>query len=299
MSLVDSLVIRLWAMTDTTGVDLDLFHYDEGRDNFENHGKANGGRYWSARELMAMLGYTSFRSFQQAINRAIGTCTTLGIPVTENFIQTETVTEGAREPDYNLTRFACFLTVMNGDVQRPRVAQAQAYFVTMADAFRTYVQNAENVERVQMRDGISERERSLSDVASSAGVQNYAFFQSSGYRGMYNRSLAELKAVKGLEIDKCLLDFMGKRELAANLFRINETEAKIRNERTRGQLGLENAAFSVGRRVRNVMIQTDNTRPEDLPIAQDIKLVRAGLKKTHKQFEKLDSPRKAIAPPKK
>jgi DNA-damage-inducible protein D len=117
------------------------------------------------------------------------------------------------------------------------VAAAQVYFVTVAEAFRQYVQNAQNVERVQIREELSERERVLSGIAHTAGVNVYAFFQNAGYRGMYNMDLGRLKDLKGIDQSRSLLDFMGKEELAANLFRITQTEAKIKNDNSvRGNL---------------------------------------------------------------
>jgi DNA-damage-inducible protein D len=100
--------------------------------------------------------------------------------------------------------------------------------------------------------------------------------------------LRRLRQWKGIESDRSLLDFMGKQELAANLFRITQTEARIRNERIRGQRSLENAAHEVGRSVRETMIKTSGSKPEQLPIAEDIKVVRKGLKSAEKQFAKLD-----------
>jgi len=113
-------------------------------------------------------------------------------------------------------------------------------------------------------------------------------FQNSGYRGMYNMDISNLKRFKGVPSDRTTLDFMGKEELAANLFRITQTEAKIRNERVRGQRPLEAAAHDVGRTVRNTMIRTSGSRPENLPIATDITVVKKSLKTAHKEFAKLD-----------
>lgn len=101
---------------------------------------------------MGMLGYENFNGFQKPINKAIATCTALNIPVQENFERVTRLIDGKANPDFKLTRFACYLVSINGDVRKPEVAFAQAYFVTMAEAFRQYVQNAENIERVQNRE---------------------------------------------------------------------------------------------------------------------------------------------------
>lgn len=271
---------------------IDYFHFEDGYENFEDYGQTNGGRTWFARDLMRMLGYDSFSSFENAINKAIQACATLKIPILGNFTQIEREIEGKRARDYKLTRFACYLTAMNGDVKKPQVAKAQAYFAAMAETVRQHLQNAESVERLLIRDDVSERERSLAGVAKAAGVQYYSFFQNEGYRGMYNMGLRTLKEYKGVDATACLLDFMGKEELAANLFRITQTEARIKSERVTGQLALENAAFQVGRKVRSTMEEISGTRPENLPAADDIKLVKRGLKQAHRELTKIDDPKR-------
>jgi DNA-damage-inducible protein D len=273
--------------------DLVLYFAGDGQ-LFEDRGVSNGGRYWLATQYMQMLGYESMQAFEQAINRAIGTCTTLGISVIENFEQCESEVSGQRTADYKLSRFACYLISMNGDVRKPQVAQAQAYFATLAEAAQQYIQSVQDVERVQIRDEISDRERSLSGTAKKAGVTEYGYFQNAGYRGMYNVDLNKLKEMKGLrDSSRSLLDFMGKRELAGNLFRITETEARLKSERVSGQRPAENVALNVGKKVRAIMIDNTGTRPELLPLAGDIKNVRKGLKETARELKKLDKPKKA------
>jgi DNA-damage-inducible protein D len=285
----DRLLLRRWRLSLAELVP----YFDGNGEAFEQKGVSNGGRYWYARDFMEMLGYESFQAFEQAINKAIGTCTTLGIPVIDNFEQSRREVGGELVSDYKLTRFGCYLVAMNGDVRKAQVAQAQAYFAGLAEATRQYIESVQDVERVQIRDDISERERSLGGVAKAAGVTEYHFFQNAGYRGMYNLDLSRLKEMKGLgDKGRSLLDFMGRRELAANLFRLTETEAKLKGDGIRGQKPAEMVAYRVGQKVRDMMMETDGTRPEMLPLAGDIKGVKKGLKQTHREFKQLDKPRK-------
>lgn len=271
-------------MTDS----VDVFHFDDGKPNFESFGKENGFRYWLASDLQEHLGYATLAAMRPAINKAIAACATLNIPVPENFVQTKNES-GA--DDFKLSRFACYLTVMNGDTKKPLIAKAQAYFASLAESFRQYYLEAEQVERVQIRGEVSEREKALNGTVATRGVTQYAFFQNAGYRGMYNMDMSQIRRRKGVPGDRSPLDFMGKTELAANLFRITQTDEKIRNEDIHGQKPLEAAAHSVGREVRATMQRISGTTPEGLLMDRDIKEVRKDLKKTGKEFAKLDGPK--------
>jgi len=269
----------------------DVFHFDESKPHFDSLCQQNGMTFWYARDLMTMLGYQSFATFNKAVQKAIAACTTLNIDVLENFQQVERTVEGKLVRDYKLSRFACYLTAMNGDAKKPEVARAQAYFAVIAESFKRYIDQAEEVERVLIRDEISQHEKSLSEAAKGAGVTEYQYFQNAGYRGMYNMNLADLKAYKGLEgkeVKRSLLDFMGKQELAANLFRVTQTEAKLVNDNISGQKASERAAEAVGRKVRETMISISGTTPESLTLERDIKQVQGDLKSSSREFKKLD-----------
>lgn len=261
-------------------------------EEFERMGEANGG-FWYARQLMGWLGYETYSAFQKAIGRSMATCSTLEFSIGDHFTLVQREIDGARVEDYKLTRFACYLTAMNGDTNKPQVAAAQVHFASMAEAVRLLYTNPENIERVQIRDELSQRERSLSGVAKAAGVmsERYGLFHNAGYMGMYNMSYNRLKEYKGVSGGGSLLDYMGKQELAANLFRVTQTEARIKNDNIRGQQQLENAARTVGAEVRSAMYRASGTRPENLPTAEDIKKVRGKLKKANKELQKIDAPK--------
>jgi DNA-damage-inducible protein D len=251
----------------------DLFHLEENEPNFEALALENGFRFWLGSALATSLGYETSASLKKAINKAMTVCLTLNIPVNENFLQIESSQD---KNDFKLSRFACYLTVMNADVRNPLVARAQAYFAGLAEAFADY-NKAEAVERVLVRGEISEREGTLSATAKTHGVENYAFFQNAGYRGMYNMNLSNLKNFKG----------MGANTKGTLLDR-TQTEAKIRNEAIRGQLNLEKTAETVGKDVRDTMIKISGQKPEELKLEQSIVDVKKGIKLTHKELKKID-----------
>lgn len=272
--------------------------FDPDGEAFESVGQSNGSRFWYASTFRTMLGYESPAGFDKAINRAIGTCTTLGISVAENFVQCERYTPDGNVPDFKLSRFACYLVAMNGDVRKAAVAAAQAYFAALAEAQRQFMEAADDVERVQIRDEVTERNKGLMSTATKAGVVDFGLFHDAGYLGMYNMHLNKLKDYKRLPDGRTLLDFMDKRELAGNLFRLTETDARLKSDRTVGQKPAEKVAFDVGRQVRRVMMESDGVPPERIPLAGDIKEVRKELKQTAKKFTRLDSarPAKRIGP---
>jgi len=217
---------------------------------------------------------------------------TLDIDLLDNFQQVKNAVDGKEITDYKLSRFACYLVAMNADNKKIKVAQAQAFFAATAETIRRYVDNTEDVERVLIRDELSTHEKTLSSAAHKAGVTNqgYAFFQNAGYRGMYNMNLGALKRYKGQDQTKRpLLDFMGKDELAANLFRLTQTELKLKNDNVQGQRNAERTAEDVGRKVRKTMLEISGIRPEDMALSEDIKKVKTSLKQTHKGLKKLDN----------
>jgi DNA-damage-inducible protein D len=237
--------------------------FDESGDSFEALSKQNGKRYWLARDLMMQLGYESWTSFKNVINKAIGVCTATGIPVAENFGQCSRKSNGRTVEDFELTRLACCLVAMNGDAKNPLIAKAQLYFVALDKIFQDALTiHAEGMDRIITRSEISDREVSLSKTAERAGVEFHDRFRNAGYRGMYNMDLQSLKRVKGLpDMSRPLFDFMGKEELAGNLFRLTLTEGRIKKENTTGQAALEHVAHDVGRKVRETMIQETGIAP--------------------------------------
>ncbi len=264
---------------------LDILFDDNFSDHhFESHSNENGFTFWYASDLMTILEYTTLKSFDTVINKAISTCSTLQIPILNNFVQIER--DGIL--DYKLSRFACYLVVMNADSKKTNVAKAQVYFATLAGAVQDYFQENERMDRLMIRDEVSEREKSLGAVAKLSKVTNYAAFQNAGYLGLYNMNIQQLRKRRDIPSKKSPLDFMGKEELAANLFRITQTELKIKNEKIKGQVPLEIAAKSVGKQVRESMQTISGTSPENLPKKEDIGEVKKELKKKNKTIKAID-----------
>jgi DNA-damage-inducible protein D len=266
--------------------------FDEEGASFEALAKENGKRTWSARSLMLALGYDHWPSFKKVIEKAMSSCALLGIQIFDHFSPSRfTNSDGRDLEDYTLSRFACGMTALNGDSKNKNVAAAQAYFVSIAEIFAGHsIQHAESMDRLVIREEISEREITLSQTAARSGVEDYARFSMAGYLGMYEMDYQEIRRLRNVsdKPKRSMLDFMGRDELAGNLFRLALTEGRIKKEGTRGQIPLERVAKEVGRRVRQTMHDETGLYPEELPTAQDIKEVRRGLKKAGKEIDAID-----------
>jgi DNA-damage-inducible protein D len=258
---------------------------------FEDFKNENGIVFWWATDLMRMLGYTELKSFQRAIDRAVKACITLNIPHYDNFINTNRPIDNKDQQDWKLTRFACYLTAMNADPKKPEVAAAQAYFAEQTRKLEILVQSAEDIERVVIRDEIKEGNKSLFSAASRAAVINYPKFINAGYRGLYNMMNYELAQKRKLD-PKELMDYMGRTELAANLFRITQTEERIKNFSVTGQDALEHTHFNVAKEVRGMIQKNTGQNPEQLPMANHIPHLQKELKKGYKKMLKQDTPKK-------
>ena len=208
-----------------------LFHFDKGEPSFEDLGKPNGTTHWHEQVVRESYGYKSDSGFAKAMTRAKQACLALGIESEDHFV---------RQPDgtYILTRFGCYLVAMNGDPRKVEVAAAQAYFAALAETFQSHLDHADGIDRLLIRDEITDGQKSLSKTAAAHGVQNYAFFQNKGYLGMYNLGLTALCERKGAKKGE-LIDRMGKEEMAANLFRITQTERRRRRRDRSRPVALE------------------------------------------------------------
>lgn len=256
---------------------------------FEEFSHQNGSLYWYASTLMAALGYDDFKINAKPILKASQVCTNSGINYMEHFMPCDNEKDGKVFRDMKLTRFACYLVVMNADIKKPNVAKAQAYFAAITATIQQYFIDQEDIERIDLRGQISEHEKMLNSTAKQAGIIKYGYFQNKGYMGLYNMPLSKIRKIKGIPESRTPFDYMGAEELGANIFRITQTDAKIKREKITGQEGLEQAAFKVGKMVRNALIENGSTMPENLPPAEDIKQIKSGLKKTDKAFKKRDN----------
>lgn len=253
----------------------------------------HGAEYWSARDLQLLLGYSQWRRFEQAVERAITSCEQSGNKPDYHFAGAGKMIEvgkgGQRDvDDYHLSRFACYLIAQNGDPRKPEIAQAQKYFAIQTRRQELSEQLAADVERLELRKQTSEEFKALSGAAQQAGVQNRMFgiFHDAGYRGLYGGlGNEQIKARKGVPPTEQLMDRMNATELAANQFRMTQTRDKLAREGIRDQQQAIRTHEQVGKEVRTAIERIGGERPENIPAAEHIKNVEKRIKTATPKLE--------------
>ena len=258
----------------------DLVKYSEQTFESIKHVNEYGEEYWLARELQPVLEYAQWRRFSDAIERAKLACKNSGFAVEDHFADVGKMVDigsGAERQidDVMLSRYACYLIVMNGDPRKEVIAIGQSYFAVKTrqqELIDNYEQMSENQKRLAIRNEMKRHNIALADAAHDAGVieqKDYAIFQNKGYQGLYGGlGVKEIHARKGLKKSEKILDHMGSTELAANLFRATQTEEKLRRENIQGKAAANQAHYDVGRKVRQTIQELGGTMPEDLPTPQ-------------------------------
>lgn len=255
----------------------DLMRYSDQTFEDIKHIDEDGQEFWYARELQRVLEYAQWRYMKEAVERARLACENSGLNPDDHFAEVRKMVpigSGAERAveDYMLSRFACYLVVMNGDPRKEVIALGQAYFAVKTrqqELIENYEELSEDQKRLAIRNEMKRHNIALADAAHDAGVieqKDYAIFQNKGYQGLYGGlGVKEIHARKGLKKSEKILDHMGSTELAANLFRATQTEEKLRRENIHGKAAANQAHYDVGRKVRQTIQELGGTMPEDLP----------------------------------
>ena len=264
------------------------------------HLSEDGNEFWYAREFAIVLEYVQCRNFAKVLDRAKIACKNSGYAIVDHFAEVSKIVEaGATSKpviDFKLTRYACYLIVQNGDPRKEVIALGQTYFAIqtrrqeVADYFN---QLDEENKRLVIRGDIKQWNQMLAEAAHNAGVmsnEDYATFQNSGYMGLYGgMKVEDIHKKKRLKEKDKILDFMSSTELIANLFRISQTEEKLKKDKTATADAANEIHFIVGREVRGTIKRVGGTMPEDLPTPNksisDVE--RSQLKKLKKSPKKL------------
>lgn len=271
------------------------------------HIDENGVEFWYARELMITLEYTKWGNFKNVIIKAIQSCKNSNINAFDHFAEvgkTVPMPSGARPKiieDFKLTRYACYLIAQNGSPTKKQVALAQTYFAVQTRkqeiTEEEYKKLPEDERRKYNRKIVKDRNTILYAAAQEAGVTHYGKFTNYGYKGLYNGETEnDIHRRKGLKEKESILDYMGSEELGANIFRITQTEAKLRNDKVNNEDDACITHYTVGKTVRKAIEELGGTMPENLPTPE--KSIQQLEKEEREEKRKLKALNK-LAPKKK
>ena len=230
-----------------------------------------GSEYWLARELQRVLEYKEWRLFFDVIRKSQIACLESQNSIEDHFgVYNKMVSIGSgakrKQVDYKLSRYACYLIVQNANPRYKTVALGQTYFAIQTRKQEISTKNYENMTETEKRFLTKEGNYSLNQVAKKCGVRNFDKFHNAGYKGLYNGETAnDIAKRKGLRYREDILDNIGSEELAANLFRITQTESKLKRENIQGETKANSAHFEVGNIVRKAIIEAGGTLPEKFP----------------------------------
>ncbi len=258
------------------------------------HIDENGVEFWYARELMPILQYSNWQNFEKIIDKAKISCENSEISVFEHFTdvsKTIKMPKGAEKTivDYKLTRYACYLIAQNGDSRKKVISLAQTYFAVQTRkqeiTEKEYSMLTEDEKRFYQRNLTRKGNYSLNQTAKKAGVRNFDKFHNAGYKGLYNGETADdIAKRKGLRYREDILDNMGSDELIANLFRISQTEQKLRKDNIQGEKEANKTHYRIGKNIREVIAKNGGTMPEELPTPK--KSLKQLEKENNKQLKK-------------
>lgn len=234
-----------------------------------------GNEYWFARELQNVLGYHQWRSINDLIERAKIACKESKHNIDDHFaVQRKMVDIGSKTKrkvlDYKLSRYACYLLVMNGNPNKRIIALAQTYFAIQTRkqelSEKEYSELTEDEKRLYRRNQVRKGNFNLNKTAVSSGVKDLARFHNAGYKGLYNGETADdIFKRKKLRYREDILDNMGSEELADNIFRIAQTDAKLKRDNVDNEYTANSVHYEVGREIRKSIKRLGGTMPEDLP----------------------------------
>ena len=244
---------------------------------FENikHVDEDGNEYWYARELQKVLEYKRWDKFYNVIESAQVACSISNNNVLYHFSQVGKMIYlgkgGQRKiSDYKLSRYACYLIAQNGDSRKKVIALAQTYFAIQTRKQELleeeYNSLTEDEKRIYQRNQARKGNYNLNKTAVNSGVKDLARFHNAGYKGLYNGETADdIFKRKKLRYREDILDNMGSEELADNIFRIAQTDAKLKRDNVDNEYTANSVHFEVGKKVRNTIKELGGTMPENLP----------------------------------
>ncbi|MEK7192783.1 MAG: DNA damage-inducible protein D [Patescibacteria group bacterium] len=248
----------------------------------------NPMEFWSARDLMPMLGYTTWQKFTEAIERAKGACEMSSQSAKEHFLPAPVKSSGGRpREDYFLTRYACYLIAQNGDSRKPQIALAQTYFATQTRKQELLEQREKESRRLEARVKLKDTERKIESTVYQRGIKRqdeFATFMNKHIEALYGGiGAGQLKRRRNIPSGRSLADFDSHVELKAKDFALAMTDHNINEKNIRGKEAMNAEVVKNSRETRHALLNR-GIRPEFIKPEEDLKIIATRRKKEEKEL---------------
>ena len=249
--------------------------------------------FWYARDLMFLLGYERWENFDKTINRAMESCETGGIQVSDHFREvTKMVALGSGSKrsikDYMLTRYACYLIAQNGDPQKEEIAFAQSYFAVQTRKQELIEERVLLIERTAARERLRESEKRLSQNIYERGVDDVGFgrIRSKGDQALFGGyTTQDMKERLSVKDTRPLADFLPTLSIAAKNLATEMTNYNVEEKDLQGESSITGEHVQNNLSVRE-MLGRRGIKPENLPPVEDIKKLERRVKSQEKKIAK-------------
>lgn len=253
----------------------------------------DGVEYWLARELQELLGYTEWRNFLNAVNKAKESCETTGEQVLDHFVDINKMVKigsGAerKKEDIMLSRYACYLIAQNGDPKKEEIAFAQSYFALQTRKHELLEERIQLMRRMEAREKLATTETELSKNIFERGVDNKGFgkIRSKGDWAMFGGyNTSDMKRKLSIKANRPLADFLPTITITAKQLATEITNFNVNKNDLKGENNITNEHVKNNRDVRGLLSKS-GIKPEELPAEEDIKKLERRVISSDKEIAK-------------